>query len=753
MECLLMTPRPRSRRLVSTIVILMRNSQSCFKGTRLFVALFTTLFLVGSASIGFALNQEQYEELVGLQGVWPDFPPSSLSTESFARLDGNWESWGQETSVDVAELYALAEKDVAQQRQALEKVKSRVRVLRKALNDPAYASIRDTLTSIYASLNLRAELFEKSLNVITAENAPAAASEAQSSKITEVRNALSALESDLRSVPKGEAWLPYVNAQAVRASLDTPAAADILAPLSRKLDPNVEGRTDAQKQFLNRKSFRRFANAVNNYLAIARISEEGVDQNELRERLAALVEAVDAHEYRPTSETARDIRNARNALQRAAGPVASPLEEMIRKQYLNYNFRLVADESFLSKLVSAQDINCGPVTDYFMGARIYGNQTTSTNVNLEFIPSNDTARFNLTLAGVSNSRTNAYTNQATISSVGQHQFYASKPIAFNGDRFQLGPTDLSVNPSIRHVGAATKYDNILFGLFKKPIRRKALTEANKRLPAGRAHAAERLQENVLPEFDSEVDNNFGGLNNDIASFEARLREKQLAPTAERARTTSDRFLLDSAIRGSEEISGSPVNIGSTRGVGFTLQVHESLLNNMADRWGFDGRTMTDKQVREELRTWFSELLARDVKLSDDNAAEPTEPTTLIFDDQDPIRFRIADGTIVLILRAGIVQENGEEIPPQIVEVPLNLSMRGGQVQIERGNVTVTPIDPPRNRALQITRAGVMRRKLEQAIEGGTRDGVITVERDGRSPTTISLQRIDARGGWLTIYGI
>lgn len=748
-----MTPRPRSRPLLSKIVLLVRASQPRYGGMRLFIALFTMLFLVGSASIGFALNQDQYEEAVGLQGVWPDFPPSSLSTESFARLDGNWQSWGQDTAVDVAELYSLSEKNLEQQRQALDKVKSRIRVLRKALNDPAYASIRDTLTSIYASLSLRAELFEKSLDVITAENAPVAAGQAQNSKLNEVRNALSALESDLRSVPKGEAWLPYINAQAVRTSLSTPAAADVLAPLPRKLDPTIEGRTDAQKQFLNRKSFRRFANAVENYLAVARISQEGVDQNALRERLAALVEAVDSHEYRPTSETARDIRNARNALQRAAGPVALPLDDMIRKQYLNYNFRLVADESFLSKLVSAQDINSGAVRDYFMGARIYGNQTTSTNVNLAFIPSNDVARFSLNLSGVSNSRTNAYTDQATISSVGQHQFYATKPISFDGDRFQIGPTDLSVSPSIRHVGAATKYDNILFGLFKGTIRRKALTEANKRLPAGRAHAAGRLQENVLPEFDSEVDKNFGGLNNDIANFEARLRQKQLAPAAERTRTTSDRFMLDSAVRGGEEISGSPVNIGSTRGVGFTLQIHESLLNNMADRWGFAGRTMTDKQVREELRTWFSELLGRDVKLSDDNAAESKEPTTLIFDDQDPVRFRIVDGTIVLILRAGIQQEDGEEIPPQIVEVPLSLSMGGGQIQIVRGDVTVTPIDPPRNRALQITRAGAMRRRLEQAIEGGTSDGVINVEREGRSPTSIAIQRVDARGGWLTIYGI
>ncbi len=566
-----------------------------------------------------------------------------------------------------------------------------------------------------------------------------------------MRSALSALESDLRSVPNGEAWLPYVKANEVRNSLDTPALADVLANLPAKLDANAEGRTDQQQSFLNRQSFRRFAKAVNSYIASVRVAQEGADVGALRERLATLVQTVDAHEASPTSENARKIYEARAALAQAAGPITKPIDELIRKHYLNYNFRLVADESFLSKLVATSDINTGPVTDYFMGARIYGNQSTTSNADLQFVPSEDAARFNLTVNGVSNSRTNAYTSVATISSVGQHQFNASKPVIFDGDIFTLGPAEVAVNPSIRHVGAATKYDNILFGLFKGMIRRRAMSEANARLPAGRAHAADLLQQRVLPEFNSEVDEQFGGLNADLAGFESRMRNKGVAPRSERVRTTSDRFLLDAAIREEGEVSGSPPNIGSTRGVGFTAEVHESLLNNAADRWGFAGRTMTDEQVRDELEKWFEELLGRDIESKRDETK--TESTTLIFSETDPIRFQARNGALVLILRAGIVQEDGEEIPPQIVEVPLNLSVQGNQILIERGTIIVSPVDPPQSRATQIARAGVMRRKLEEAIKGGTRDAVIDIDRGDRSPMTLRIQRIDARGGWLTIYGV
>lgn len=737
-----MTSRPRSRRLTSKLLLLAREAARHGR-FRALAGLTAAAAVIGSASLGFALNQDQ-PAAVGLQEVWPDSPPDVLSEDSFSRLDGNWATWSGEAAADVAELYALADKDLDAQRQALAKVQSRVRVLERALRDPAYSMIRNELTSLYVPLKLRAELFEKALDVLTGD-ATAAAEPARAAAATEVRNALSSLEADLKSVSNGEAWLPYLKADEVRGSLDTPGARATLEGLSAKLDPNAEGRTPEQQRFLSRPSLRRYASAVADYAAVLRVAEQGADQPALREGLASLVTAIDEYEGSPTAETAQAILQARQAIQSAAGPLAAPLDDLVRRNFLNYNLRLVADSSFVSKLVSTEDIDAGPVRDFFMGARIYGNQTTQSHADLQFIPSEEEAQFTLNLSGVTNSRTNAYTSQATVSSVGTHRFYASKPIVFDGDRFTLGPTDLSVNPSIRHVGIRTKYDNIFFGLFKGMIRRRGMAEANSRLPAGRAHAADELRENFLPRFDSEVDQQFGQQNADLAAFDDRARRKGVAPRAERVRTTSDRLLLDEAVRNDDELGGGPPNIGSTRGVGFTLQLHQSLLNNTADRWGFAGRTMTDDEVEAEIRAWLEDLLGR--KLKPKTQPDDREPTTLIFAEQDPIRFRIENGAVVLVLRVGIREEDGEEIPPHLVEVPLNLSVSGDKIVIDRGPLRVSA------RGGNIVRAGVIRRRLEQTIKGGTRDAVFNVEREGRSPMPVRIQRADAQGGWLTLYGV
>jgi hypothetical protein len=696
--------------------------------------------LLGGASIGFALNQAEPAP-VGLQGAWPDFPPGALSSESFGRLGGNWASWSEAAAMDVAQLYALGDQNLDQQRQALAKVQSRLRVIHKALEDPAYASIRGDLTSIYGALKLRTDLFQTSLDLLSGDTKQPAVA-ARQAAADEVRNALTALEADLKTIPKGDAWLPYVRANEVRNAIGTPAARDVLSPLPAKLDPNAAGRTPQQTQFLNRPSLRRYATAVNDYLSVARIADEGADPAAVRQALGSLVQAIDNYADQPTDEAAKALRDARAAVKNAAGPAGRPLDDLIRREFLNYNLRLVADAPFLSKLVSAQDINCGPVVDYFMGARIRGTQTTNTNANLVLVPSETDGRFVLTVDGVSNSRTTAVTSEATVNSVGTHQFHAAKPITFDGDQFMLGPVDLSVNPHIRHTGIATKYDNIFFGLFRRAIQRRAFAEANSRLPAGRAHAAEEMRENFIPQFNSQVDQQFGEMNANLASFEDRARRKGVYPQAERVRTTDDRFLLDAAVRNPNELSGSAPNVGSTRGVGFTLQVHQSLMNNTADRWGFAGKTMTDRQVQDALRDWLSDLFGRDIKLEDDNTREPV---TLIFAQQDPIRFQVLDGAVVLILNAGIKQEDGSEIPPQHIEIPLNLSVSGDKIVIERGTVTVTTGSIPQR--------GVIRRRLERSITGGTRDATITIDRPNRSPTYIQVQRIEARAGWLTIYGL
>ena len=56
--------------------------------------------------------------------------------------------------------------------------------------------------------------------------------------------------------------------------------------------------------------------------------------------------------------------------------------------------------------------------------------------------------------------------------------------------------------------------------------------------------------------------------------------------------------------------------------------------------------------------------------------EKNANTKLIFDTVDPISFQIEDGDIVLQLRAGLERPGEEDIPTQIISVPLKLTIEG-----------------------------------------------------------------------------
>ena len=65
---------------------------------RLLVGATAAFTLLGGASLGFALNQDAPADPVGLQGIWPDFPPPSLSSDAFSTLGGSWASWSEQAA-------------------------------------------------------------------------------------------------------------------------------------------------------------------------------------------------------------------------------------------------------------------------------------------------------------------------------------------------------------------------------------------------------------------------------------------------------------------------------------------------------------------------------------------------------------------------------------------------------------------------------------------------------------------------------
>ncbi|MEX0714998.1 MAG: hypothetical protein WD066_00345 [Planctomycetaceae bacterium] len=698
----------------------------------------------------FAAAQEEEEELpgVGMQGVFPLEVPRGLGLEAWEALGGNWEAWSAETAEIVTRLYEEENLGVPAQREIVRRLRSRIGVMDKALADSRFRSIHGPLLDLRARLIRRVDLAEAILDSLEVD--PAAA---RGERIARARRALGpaviALGGDLRRIPGGAAWLTYLKTERLAAAARDDDAANREAATVAEVANKFSRRDQLggeQRAFFERPAFAAVEKAVRD-LNTALAPVQPADADAQRAGLTQLVEAVEQYEETSSAPAANRVRGQLKALETVLPDGAARVREALRGHYLNYNLHVVASEGLMARLMSRSQQQSAPVQDRVMEASVSGFQTTNTDVSVDLRPRDDGARFAVTLRGVTQSSTTGVTSQATIQTQGYHQFWGDKEIHFDGDRFATLPARLSAQPHNQTVGARTRYSRIpLLGGIADGI---AFREAQRRRPQSNAHAASRLIERALPEFEHEANEGFATLNRDVAEMNARLKNARVFPETRLYRSTEQHLQVSARVREAGELGGGRYNHTLTPGAGVTLHVHESLLNNAFDRMNIAGRTMTNEELMAEFERFLSLVAGRAIELDTETADAEEDPTQFVFSQTDPIRVRFDGGSVSLTLRAGLRRPGEEDIPTQEVTVPLTYALRGNEIVVTRGTVRVAAVGQPPSITVQVVRAGVMRDKIQRAIPERTRDRNVVVERDDRAPVPLVVTQIEPRGGWLT----
>ena len=473
---------------------------------------------------------------------------------------------------------------------------------------------------------------------------------------------------------------------------------------------------------------------------------------ELREGLGALFDAVERYEAAASEAAANDVRAAYRKLRESAPDGGGLVSQALRNHYFNFNMKLVASERFLGRLMHEQRGEAGPVSDYVMGASVYGNQFTWATSGVNLKPSVKDARFDITLNGTVNSNTVASTSQATVSTSGYHSFWGAKDVRFNGYRFTAGRSRVSADANNQTTGINVRHGWIpIIGWIARGMARR---EVARRQPQAEAIAASRIVERVQPEMDREVEQALRDAERDLQNdLYVRLQKAGLYPQTMSAKTTDDYLWLNHRTWTTGELSGDKLNYTRNQPGGVTLHLHESYLNNMFDRMNFAGRTMTETEVRRELEDYFSLLMGRRVDFQSDEPPPPEEgPDIFTFAERDPIRVDVEAGYVNLIIRAAFRQRNGEEIPQQVVTVPLKYRVEGDEIVTERGSVIVAPAEQPPSAAEQIARAGVIRKKIESSIEPTRRSSTITFKRENDQDFPVRIHHVLPLNGWVTVWG-
>jgi len=718
----------------------------------------TRRFTLGALIAGLAAGAWAFEAgmSAGLKGILSEEVPADLAAEAFEALGPTWSQWSQDTAAEIQKFYKL-EGDAASQREQLAGLKKRLDVMDKALGDARYASIHTGLMTVRGPLARRVAVAEAILDTLEADP-QSARKERIAAKAEAVSAALSSLETDLKTVPGGTAWLPFVKAQELRAALKESASSEsTVAALNEsksKLARRESLTDEAQKKFLGRPAFVALESAIDEQLAAIAAPLPTDNTAALREELTKLAAALESYEATGSKEAAHEARATWKKVKELAPDRGAHLEVALGAHYFNYNVRIVASEAFLSKVLADSRTEMSPVSDVILGAAVSGQQTTTAHVSADAKPAADRVRFDLVLNGHVQSNTVGYTSQATVSTFGNHTFVARKEIVFDGKDFQVGPGSIAVNANNTTTGINTRYSGGLFGGYAQRV---ASQEVANRRPASEAIARQRISDRVLPQFNREVDKAFADseqrLENELF---AGLRATNLYPDAQHYQSTDKSIRLSTRLMADDELGGAAAEPNLLpEGSGASIALHESVVNNAIDRIGLAGKTMTEEELRHHVEAFLSKALSREFKFkapeetpakaAEEEGEEDKTPSKLAFTDQDPIRVRFRNGQLLLTIRAGLKREGKDPIPAQEITAPIRFSVEGDQIHATRDSLEIVGIEGNIGRVEQ----KVMNTKIGNALP----DRMVSAKVELTAPNRkveAKVARIQIVDGWIAV---
>jgi hypothetical protein len=289
------------------------------------------------------------------------------------------------------------------------------------------------------------------------------------------------------------------------------------------------------------------------------------------------------------------------------------------------------------------------------------------------------------------------------------------------------------------------------GIFSGIGNRIAMNRAEGMRGESEAIAASRLRDRVLPPFNSEVDKEFRDFNPEIAERLTALRDLNLYPDAKSWSTTDKELKVATRMMAAGELGGSEPNPAMYLGRGITILLHDSLMNNYCDRLELAGKSMTDDEIKAKIEGQLTQLLGREIKFSAKEPAPTDESSikTIVFDKNDPLRMHADDGSLVLTIRAGFKQEGKEDIPTQIITLPLKFTVTMQNIVVEPANISIEAAEKADSAAQQLARAGVIRKKLDSAFPRRELDRVHHIKQKKLNVMT-AVTRIRALDCWLSI---
>lgn len=717
--------------------------------------LVAAMMAVGQLAASSASGQSQSAPVSASQGL-KELLPAETPTElldALNRFPETWEDWTGSVTSQLNALYSETPSDIAGQRAALGRLKVKLNTIDRALTDSQYESIRDQLQSLRAALIKRIDMLDAVLDTLTDRETASYANSARQQLLTTA----TAVDAYLDWAVNGDKWKTFLLTNEVRGALSSATDSSALLTQMKKSAQNLRfaqsSTTPAVRDFSANSAFRNYLRDLDRAIAALELQSSGPNWGDIRNEIKQLIEGLEGFEDTELLSSAGQVRATYDRLRSLTPDGGDRFTRVLRQYYFNSNFQALVSEGFLNRVMSTSRVDSGGVRDYILGADVYGSQTTASKSSVSLVPDSAAAHLQIQLSGEVSNNTEAYASKAVIYSTGSHSFNGSKDVIFDGTTFSTQPAAINVAASNQPVGASTQADGI--PLLGGIARRMALRAADRNRPEAEAIAAERVDSRVEPEFNDNVDRAFADLNVDLRDKVTRpLQSEHIYPDYISASSTDLDLTLSTRLMPTGKLGGGPPPLQAVGPEDMVVSFHESLINNTLDELPIAGKSMTEPEFEKLVKDKINKLIPR-LNLTERATAksEADEPKRIIFADNDPLRVKFENGTLLLMVRAGFERdaEHGGNIPPQVVTIPWRISVVGQEIVLTRADISVEPVKATTSVAQQVVMAGVIKSRLAKSFpDTSKKASTFNVDRTDKTPLHFSVLEMTLRSGWLSV---
>lgn len=430
--------------------------------------------------------------------------------------------------------------------------------------------------------------------------------------------------------PAGETWRQYLQLGALdalaRQRLNEQAERELARRVLEKLE--LAALDERQRKFVGSGPLAALDRQLQRWVA------EPVDPRQLLARLERFEESG-------LPSDAQELARLVSQIADLPGPVAEQTRTWLDDHYRNSNLRLAVTAEMLNRLVPRQDPIEAPVRDRILGVPTRGWSRTTADLGVRLIPDPHRVRLALEVQGQVLARTTSRSGPATFYSHSDAEYLARKEILVGlaGVRTQPAEADASNSPQLQDV--ETDYDDVpLLGLVIEAVARVKHAEQE---GAVRRISRQRVASRVQEELDAAVEAKLKQANEQFQTRVLKpLRDLSLEPTVAAMRTSEERITVRARVASDEQLAACTPRPQALADSLASVQIHQSLLNNVGQRLQLDGRSFTLPDLQQHLATMlgldraaFAEEYPRDMRID--------------FADRDAVQIRFVNGRIEITL--------------------------------------------------------------------------------------------------------